>query len=227
MKKFLASVLLSLGFLGSAHAAVNLGSQAGFNAFSSELGGAMVYRAVAPADPLGITGFDIAVEATNASFGGDAVIIPKIKLQKGLPGKFDISGYYTMLPTAGIAGIGADGTAYGTALSYAIWEGGVAKPALAIRGSYTATDIPGVISANTTGIDLTISKGIVLLSPYAGVGLVNISTTDKTATWSGYSAQETRYFFGANLNLKIMDIAFESGTTGDNQFTTFKMGFRF
>lgn len=225
MKNTLASILISFGLAGSASAAPNLSTQAGFDAFSSELGGAMVYRAVAPADPLGITGFDIAIEATNASFGGSATTIPKLKLQKGLPGNLDISGYYTMLPTASL--VGADGTAYGMALSYAIWEGGVAAPALAIRGSYTAADIPGVITANTTGIDLTISKGITLLSPYAGIGLVNISTSDSTGTWNDYSEQATRYFFGANLNLKLFDIAFESGTTGSNQFTTFKIGYRF
>jgi len=233
MKKILAAVLVSLGFVGPANAAVDLTTQAGFDAFSNELGGATLYRAVAPADPLGLIGFDIAVEGTNASFGGQSVVIPKLKFQKGLPGNFDISGYYVPLPTAGVTGIGADGTAYGAALSYAIWEGGVAKPALAIRGSYTSTDIPNVITSNTMGIDLTISKGIVLLTPYAGIGLVNMSTTDSSGSGcggggcSGYSAQASRYFVGANLNLKIMDIAFESGKTGDNNFTTFKLGFRF
>lgn len=233
MKKILAAILVSLGFVSPANAAVDLTTQAGFDAFSGELGGAMLYRALAPADPLGLIGFDIAVQGTTAKFGGQDVIIPKLKFQKGLPGNLDISGYYVPLPTGGVAGVGADGTAYGAALSYAIWEGGVAKPALAIRGSYTATDIPGVIAANTMGIDLTISKGILLLSPYAGIGLVNMSTTDSSGTGCGgggcssYSSQATRYFAGANLNLKIMDIAFEVGQTGDNQFTTFKLGFRF
>jgi hypothetical protein len=232
MKKLLLIITL-FGFTGTANAAVNLGSQAGFDTFSNELGGALAYRAVAPADPLGIIGFDIAVEGTNASFGGDSVIIPKIKFQKGLPGNLDIAGYYTQLPLSSISGVSGDGTAYGVALSYAIWEGGVVSPALAIRGSYTNADIPGVIGATTTGVDLEISKGFPIISPYAGIGLVNMSTTDSSGTACGgggcadYSATETRYFAGANFNLKIMDIAFEVGKTGDNNFTTFKLGFRF
>jgi hypothetical protein len=225
MKKILLIITL-FGFAGTANAAVNLGSQAGFNTFSNELGSALAYRAVAPADPLGLVGFDIAVEGTNASFGGDSVIIPKIKFQKGLPGKLDIAGYYTQLPLTSIGAAG-DGTAYGIALSYAILEGGVVSPALAIRGSYTNADVSGVIGATTTGVDLEISKGFPIISPYAGIGLVNINTTDKSGTWNDYSAQETRYFAGANFNLKIMDIAFEVGQTGDNSFTTFKLGFRF
>lgn len=227
MKKLIAFLLLSMGFAGSANA-VNLGTQAGFDTFSKEVGSAMVYRAVAPADPLGLVGFDVAIEATNATIDGTSVIIPKAKFQKGLPGKFDIAGYYTMIPTSAVTGVSKDGSAYGVALSYAIWKGGVAKPALAIRGSYTMLDIPSVMTVNTTGVDLTISKGFVLLTPYAGVGIANISSTDKSgAGMSGYNAQASRYFVGANLNLKIMDIAFESGKTGDSNFTTFKLGFRF
>ena len=226
MKKLLLIITL-LGFTGTANAAVNLGSQAGFDTFSNELGGALAYRAVAPADPLGIIGFDIAVEGTNASFGGDSVIIPKIKFQKGLPGNLDIAGYYTQLPLSSI-GASGDGTAYGIALSYAILEGGVVSPALAIRGSYTNADVPGVIGATTTGVDLEISKGFPIISPYAGIGMVNIGTSDKSGNGNtDYSATETRYFAGANFNLKIMDIAFEVGKTGDNNFTTFKLGFRF
>lgn len=226
MKHIIIAAMLSLGFISSAHA-VDLSTQAGFDTFSSEVGAASLYRAVAPADPLGITGFDIAVEATTASIDGTSVIIPKLKAQKGLPGNLDISGYYTMIPTSGITGVNKDGTAYGVALSYAIWEGSTTKPALAIRGSYTTLEVPGVIAVNTTGVDLTISKGITLLTPYAGIGMVNMSSTDKTSTVSDYSGQATRYFLGANLNLKIMDLAFEAGKTGDSQFTTVKMGFRF
>jgi hypothetical protein len=226
MKKLLLIITL-LGFAGTANAAVDLTTQPGFDTFSNELGGALAYRAVAPADPLGIIGFDIAVEGTNASFGGDSVIIPKIKFQKGLPGNLDIAGYYTQLPLSSI-GASGDGTAYGVALSYAIWEGGVVSPALAIRGSYTNADIPGVVGATTTGVDLEISKGFPIISPYAGIGMVNIGTSDKSGNGNtDYSATETRYFAGANFNLKIMDIAFEVGKTGDNNFTTFKLGFRF
>lgn len=227
MKKLFIFLMLSFGFISHANATVDLTSQAGFDTFSDEIGSALVYRAVAPADPLGLIGFDIAVEGTTASFGGDSVIIPKLKFQKGLPGNFDIAGYYTQLPLTSVGATG-DGTAYGVALSYAIWKGGPVSPALAIRGSYTNADIPGVVGATTTGVDLEISKGFVLISPYAGIGLANINTTDKSGNGNnGYNSQVTRYFVGANLNLKIMDIAFEAGKTGDNNFTTVKLGFRF
>lgn len=229
MKKLLILLSMSLGIVSQANAAVDLGSQAGFDTFSNELGGAMLYRGVAPADPLGIIGFDVAVEATNASFGGDSVIIPKLKFQKGLPGDIDVAGYYVPLPTGSVSGIGKDGTAYGLALSYAIWDGEGLSPALAIRGSYTNTDIPGIITTTTKGIDLTISKKLLLLSPYAGIGMAQISSSGNGTSGGPYSSsgQLTRYFAGANLNLKIMDIAFEAGKAGDNTFTTFKLGFRF
>ena len=189
----------------------------------------MLYRGVAPADPLGLIGFDVAVEATSASFGGDTVIIPKLKFQKGLPANFDIAGYYVPLPTGGVTGIGKDGSAYGIALSYAIWDGEGVKPALAVRGSHTSTEIPGIITTTTNGVDLTISKELLLLSPYAGVGMAQYDSSGNGTGGGPYSTngQLTRYFVGANLNLKIMDIAVEVGKAGDNNFTTFKLGFRF
>jgi len=224
MKKLLLALIL-FGFAGSANAAWTLANQTDFNARSNEIGSALVYRAVAPANPLGLLGFDIAVEGTSATISGDSVIVPKVKFQKGLPGDFDISGYYTQIP---LASVGAtDGTAYGIALSYAILEGGAVSPALAIRGSYTNADIPSIMGVTTTGVDLTISKGLPIISPYAGIGMASINTTDKSGSYSDYSATATRYFVGANFNLKIMDIAVESGKTGDNTFTTFKLGFRF
>jgi hypothetical protein len=205
--------------------AATLTTQVGFDAFSRDIGRATTYRAAAPADPLGLTGFDLAIEATSTKVDGTDVVFPKVRFQKGLILGLDIAGYYSSLPTSQITGISNDATAYGAALSYAFLnDDGDDFMSLALRGSYTSLDVPGAIKTTTTGVDLTASKKLVLLSPYVGVGMVNINSTG-----SSFSAtsQATRSFVGANLNLKIMDIAYELDTTDGVQSQTLKLGFRF
>lgn len=207
--------------------AADLTTQNGFDAFSKDIGRAAAYRAAAPADPLGLTGFDLAIEATSTKVDGTDVVFPKARFQKGLMLGLDIAGYYSSLPTSQITGISSDATAYGVALSYAFLNDDKDDfMSLALRGSYTSLDIPNAIKTTTTGVDLTASKKLVLLSPYAGVGMVNISSTGGTGPFSA-SSSATRTFVGANLNLKIMDIAYEVDTTDGVQSQTLKMGFRF
>lgn len=202
-------------------------TQSSLDTFNMEFGGATLYRAVAPADPLGLIGFDIGVEATSVTIDGQSFFIPKIKFQKGLFAGVDISGHYSQIPTSGITGISSDGTMYGVALSYAIWEGGPGSPALALRGSYTSAEIPLVASTTTYGVDLAISKGLGPLTPYAGIGLVQLNTTDDSGGGLTSSSQQNRYFYGFNLNLVFMDLALESDTMGDVQSYSLKAGFRF
>lgn len=202
-------------------------SQADFDQFNTEFGGATQYRAVASAEPLGLIGFDVSIEATSATIDGTTVVIPKVKFQKGLFAGFDISGYYSTIPTSGLTGIGNDGTLYGIALSYAIWEGGAAKPALAIRGSYTQAEIPSIVSTTTYGVDTTISKGIGPITPYAGIGLVQMKSTDLVGTGFSASSQQNRYFYGLSFDLLLLNLTLESDTTGGIQTYTVKGGFRF
>ena len=70
MQTRLAAALLTLYAVSSnANAAkdidqVNQLAQAEFRDLSSDLGAALSYKALIPAEPLGITGFDIGVEVT-------------------------------------------------------------------------------------------------------------------------------------------------------------------
>jgi hypothetical protein len=151
--------------------------QSTFRDLSREAGAAISYHNVAPAQSLGKTGFDIGAELTavdiknnspywNAAFRGDApsyLLIPKLRARKGLPFGIDVGAMYSYIPDTNIH-------LYGVEVSKSIIEGSVVKPALAIRGTYSR--IAGVhdLDLQTAGLDASISKGILFLTPYAGAG---------------------------------------------------------
>ena len=108
--------------------------QTEFKSFSQDLGAALSYKAVSPAEPMGLTGFDIGLEVTGtklnhsdiwdkASSGSapSTVPVPKLHVIKGLPFNFDVGAVYTKIPTTNISLLGGE-------LRYAILEGGVASP---------------------------------------------------------------------------------------------------
>ncbi len=215
-------------------------SQAEFAAFSQDLGAALSYKALAPAEPLGVTGFDIGIELTATtpanstvldkamSGGGFSTIpVPKLHAHKGLPFGIDVGLMYSAIPNSDIKLIGYE-------LRYAILEGGVASPALAVRA--TGSSLSGVdqLDFSTQGLELTVSKGFVNLTPYAGIGQVWTTSTPDSADplIAAAGLQEetdslSKYFVGLNVNMGVFNLAFEADKTGDAESVGAKLGWRF
>lgn len=210
----------------------NLG-QAQFRLFSEDLGAALSYKALAPAEPLGITGFDIGIEATatrlehSALFdeattgsGMDYLVVPKLHVHKGLPFNIDVGGFYSSVPNTNIKLTGLE-------LRYAFLEGGIAMPAVAVRAAYTKLSGVDQLDFDTRSVELTASKGFVMLTPYAGIGKVwTTSTPNGIASLQEESFALTKIFIGANLNLGLLNLAIEGDKTGDAASYGLKLGFR-
>jgi len=161
-------------------------TQDDFKSLSKEAGAALGYRNMAPAEPLGITGFDIGAEMStvsidknssywNSAFGSDApsyLVIPKIRVRKGLPFGIDIGGMYSYVPDSNIK-------LYGAELSKSILDGTAATPALGVRATYTKLSGVSDLSLQTYGIDASVSKGILFITPYAGAGMLWINSEAK------------------------------------------------
>ncbi len=233
--------LVALGFLAqpalAANNLTNLGalSQSQFRNLSEDLGSALSYKPITPAAPLGITGFDIGVEVTQtnmaksaplwniATNGGGTVndlYVPKVHVAKGLPFGIDVAGFYSKVPTTNIS-------LYGAELRYALLDGGVAMPAVAIRGAFTKLAGVNALSFNTKSLDLSISKGFAMFTPYAGVGQVWTSSTANGTTLAAESFSQNKVFVGANLNLLVTNLAVEWDKTGAARSLSAKIGFRF
>lgn len=240
MKKYL--LLCVLGF--SAHsvlaANINIGTsgftQEEFKLFSEDLGSAVSYKAVTPAEPLGITGFDVGIEVSstkmnNSTLWADAtgtsrstLPVPKLHVHKGLPLNIDVGAFYSSVPTTNIK-------LYGGELRYAIMEGGIALPAVAIRGSLSKLTGVDQLSFSTKGLDISISKGFAMLTPYAGIGKVWVDSTPNvtgiTPALVKESFSQNKVFAGANLNFGLTNIAVEYDKTGSSQTYSAKLGLRF
>lgn len=243
MKKLFVLLGLVAGFSQTAAAAdfTQLGSigQANFKLLSEDFGSALSYKPVTPAEPLGITGFDIGVEATTTDISksgtaldlatGGAVkvtrlIIPKLHVAKGLPFGIDIAASMSSVPSTNIKLIGGE-------LRYAIIKGGIAMPALAIRAAMTSMTGVDELAFNTRSLDISISKGFLMFTPYAGVGQVWVTSTPQgsAATPGGLveeSFTQSKVFVGANLNLGLTNFALEGDTTGGTSSASLKIGFR-
>lgn len=212
----------------------NLNLQSEFRNVSEDLGSALSYKGVVPAESIGITGFDIGLEVTQTELAKSATLwntltgsnfsnlyVPKLHVTKGLPLNIDIGAFYSAVPSTDIKLMGGE-------LRWAFIEGGVAMPAVAVRGALTKLSGVNQLTLDTKSVDVSISKGFAMLTPYAGVGQVWTNSTPDAAT--GFTAEkftQGKLFAGANLNFGLTNLAIEFDKTGSAKSTSVKLGFRF
>jgi hypothetical protein len=243
MKKLLV-LLCTLGIAQPAMAAsitsLQTLGQAEFKTLSEDLGAALSYKPVTPAAPLGVIGFDVGIEATQTDMskstaawskatGGSSSIsklyIPKFHVAKGLPFGIDVAAFVSKIPTTNISLAGAE-------LRYAILDGGLAMPAVAVRGAFTKLGGVDQLSFSTKSVDLSISKGFLMFTPYAGVGQVWVNSQANVSSGalslaSTQTFTQSKVFGGINVNLLATNLALEVDKTGGVKSASVKVGFRF
>lgn len=182
MRRIAIALCLSLALAGRASAAdiafARGVAQGDFKSLVKDLGSALSYKNTAPAAPLGILGFDLGVEATGLSVGNSAVwdaatadkapsflVVPKLRARKGLPFGLDVGLMYAAMPSSNVQLLGGE-------LSEALLDGGLLLPAIGVRATYTRLLGVDMLDFQTAGVDATISKGFVVVTPYAGAGLL-------------------------------------------------------
>lgn len=194
--------------------------QSEFKDLSETIGLLISYKPLAPAEPLGILGFDIGVEVTavdidqNESFLTKAIldqkppsylVFPKLHAQKGLPFGVDVGVVYAKVQGSNIGLIGGE-------VKWAILKGSVATPAVALRGSYTSLLGVSSLDVSTYGVDLSASKGFAFLTPYIGVGQVWIQGQANVPglTLSDENLSRTKGFGGLKLKLLLLSLVAEA-----------------
>lgn len=234
--KLIAAIVL--GVASGAAAAddidrIELLLQPQFRDLSEDLGAALSYKPISPAEPLGITGFDVGLEVTatelqnpeaweQASSGDapDIVFVPKLHALKGLPLGFDVGAFYSAVPGTNI-------NLWGAELRYAVIKGSTVAPAVSVRGTYTKLNGVDDLAFDTKGLELSISKGFAMLTPYAGIGRVWVESDPDSPTLSTESFEQNKFYVGANLNLALLNLALEYDHTGDANSYGIKLGLRF
>lgn len=215
----------------------NLGTlnQGEFHTLTEDLGAALSYKPMAPATPLGPTGFDVGFGLTSTQMtrssalwsqinnGGGSVgniNLPRLQVDKGLPFGIDVGGFYAKDPTSNIA-------LYGGEVRYALLSGGVTQPAVAVRGAFTRLSGVSALALDTRSVDISVSKGFAMLTPYAGAGMVWVSSTANAAPLAGENLTQNKVFAGADLNLGFSNLDAEWDETGGARSLSLKLGFRF
>ncbi len=209
-------------------------TQGQFKSLAENLGAATHYKSLSPAEPLGLIGFDVAVElsatdidedavfdaASSGDFDPDQLLMARLHVHKGLPFGLDIGASYgTTLDT--------DFTVFGAELRYAILEGSTITPALALRGTYSQVSGDDALDMQNAGLELSVSKGFLMLTPYAGVGIVRtIAEADDAANLSKETVDQTKLYAGVNVNLGF-NFGVEADQTGDHTTYSVKAGLRF
>jgi hypothetical protein len=238
MKKHLA--LLALAAALPMHATAgnlnHLGSlsAAEFRDASRDLGAALSYKPLLPTEGQGLTGFDIGVAVTGSDLsrsgaaltraganlaGGDTLLATRLHVHKGLPLGLDLGGFVASVPALG-------GTLSGAELRYALLDGGVAMPAIGVRGAYTRLHGVDTLAMDTRSVDISISKGLALFTPYVGVGRVWVDSTARVGSLGHQGANLGKVYAGLNVGLGLMNLAFEADKTGDVTTWGVKLGLR-
>jgi hypothetical protein len=209
-------------------------TQSEFRLLSEDLAAALSYKPIIPAEALGITGFDIGVAASGTQLK-NAVLLSKAangaevrttmplltaRAHKGLPLNLDIGVSYMVVPSTDIR-------AYGGEFRWAVLPGSTLVPAVAIRASGTKLTGLDQLDFTTYGVDLSVSKGFAIFTPYGGVGQVWArSTPNNVPTLKEEKFNKTKFFAGVNINFGV-NLAFEYDNTGSINTYSAKIGVRF
>ena len=230
---FVAALLASLPAVASNLNQLQTLNQGELRALSEDLGAALSYKPLTPTAPLGISGLDLGLAVSSTKLENSPVlakagagnhssaIVPSLRLSKGLPLDIEVSVMAGAVPGTNIR-------LWGGELRYALASGGAALPAIGIRGSYTKLTGVDQLALDTKGLDVSISKGFLMVTPYAGVGKVWVaSTPNGIAGLSKESFSLNKGFAGINFNFGFVNLAVEGDRTGDARSYGAKMGFRF
>jgi hypothetical protein len=235
----LSAAALLIGLLAATSALaqkvdqLQLITQPEFRLLSEDLGAVLSYRGQTPTTPLGTTGFDIGIGVTSSKIQNVAILdkatsnsakstvyLPTLHAHKGLPLGFDIGVVYASIPDSNMK-------FYGGEVRYAIVQGGVATPAVGVRGSMTKLSGVDQLGVDTRGIDLSISKGFTLLTPYAGIGKVWIKSDPHVGNLTNEEFSLTKVFYGVGAQFILFNLNFEGDRTGNVNSYSIKVGMRF
>lgn len=210
-------------------------TQSEFRLLSQDLGAALSYKPLLPSAALGITGFDIGAavtvtalksvvqleRATNNTDLPESVPVPSLRAHKGLPFNIDLGVVYSALPSTNIKVVGGE-------LRWAILPGSVALPAVAVRASLTKLTGVDQLKLDTQGLDISVSKGFAIATPYIGAGIVRVKSTPQgVPALRAESFSQSKVFGGLNLNFGLVNLALEADTTDSRTSYGIKFGFRF
>ncbi|PJB77470.1 MAG: hypothetical protein CO090_08650 [Acidobacteria bacterium CG_4_9_14_3_um_filter_49_7] len=163
-------------------------NQVQFSNFTKEMGTALWFSPGAPAESLGVTGFDVSADIllVNISNGSDFwknmtigdpnnfLTTTRIHVQKGLPFGVDVGMMWSKARDSNVS-------SWGVEAKYSLVKGSTVMPAVVARASYSKLTGVDHLNMNTKSLGLMVSKGFLMFTPYAGVSLVQMHASPSVA----------------------------------------------
>jgi hypothetical protein len=208
-------------------------AQEDFRLLSEDLGAALSYHPQTPTEPLGITGFDLGLSLTMSKVANkdslsrassdsvpSYIPVPTLRANKGLPLGFDVGLMYSKVP-------GSDISLWGGEARWAFLRGGIAEPAVGVRGAFTRLSGVDQLDMSTKSLDISASKGFAVLTPYIGVGRTWITSTPHVANLTKEDFTLNKFFIGTGFKLALFNMNAEIDRTGHSTAYSLKAGIRF
>jgi hypothetical protein len=192
---------------------------------------AAAYKPVTRPSPLSTSSFAVGFDMSATrlvpaqtyrlpGMGGIALMPSQAHAHKDLPFGFDIGAFYGQIPGSGLQVFGAEAR-------YALIPDSMVLPTIGLRASYSTLQGSDRLALNTRGIDLSLSKGFSLITPYAGLGSVWVDSDPHEGMGLAREyLHHDKYFIGANFHLQAMNFAVEADRTGDITHYQARFGWR-
>lgn len=207
--------------------------QDAFDTIAEDLVATIDYKAAGPAEATGVTGFGIGLVTTYVPVDEDdweqvtgsddfsAIGLVGLQVTKGLPFGIDIGAFYATAPGTNVDAIGGE-------LRYAFLKGSTVTPAVALRLAHVAVSGIDDFDLSSTSVDLQVSKGFALVTPYGGIGYVNGSADpDPAFGLDEAEVKEVKYYAGLRLSLGLFEITPQFSSIGGVNAYTARFGFSF
>lgn len=184
-------------------------AQGEFNTLVNEIGVATAYSSIGPAATLGITGLNLGASVTSYSISRDVwdksvrdgsspsrLNMMRLHARKGLPHGFDIGATYSTATSGDLSAIGGE-------LRKSLLDGSALTPAVSVSGHYSTVVGVSDIDLSSYGIDLGISKGFALFTPFAGIGQIWYDGSESSAEVDlrSHNTSQTRTHLGMRMGL--------------------------
>ena len=208
-------------------------AQGDFRLLSEDVGAALSYHPQTPTEPLGVTGFDVGLALTMSKVANKDALsratsgsvpsyipVPTLRANKGLPLGLDVGLMFSKIP-------GSDISLWGGEARWAFIKGGIAAPAVGIRGTYTKLTGVDQLDMTTKGLDISASKGLAMLTPYVGVGRTWINSNPHVANLTKEDFALNKFFVGTGFKLLLFNMNAELERTGHSTAYSLKAGIRF
>lgn len=184
-------------------------AQGDFNTVVDELGSIAAYNPVAPAESLGVTGIELGLSISSYDIDRSAwnfavrdgsapsrLTMSRLYARKGLPFGVDVGAAYSKSTSGDISVFGGE-------VRKALLEGTTLTPAVSVSGHYSQLTGVNDLDLAAYGIDLGISKGFALFTPYAGIGQVWYDGSESAdgIDLSDRNTSQTRSYLGMRVGL--------------------------